>query len=178
MKYYVGVEFDVKKNKEYKTLQGAQTAADKADAKVYDEEGVQVYPLNVELVDEVPDGALDQNPDGAVNTYDKAGNKVGTATQEEVKKAEQMLEEEDVEKAEAAARTEEEVHGKIKRVFPGKLRYRRKPSFEQDAVCGATMFDEVEVSKKAVVGGRTLYKTALGYWVSGEPEHTVFIPEE
>ena len=32
----------------------------------------------VELTDKVPDGALKENMDGSVNTYDEAGNKVGT----------------------------------------------------------------------------------------------------
>lgn len=37
--------------------------------------------------DKVPDGALQQNPDGTVNAYDAAGNKVGTVTAEEAEKA-------------------------------------------------------------------------------------------
>lgn len=35
-------------------------------------------PKKVELTDEIPEGALDTNPDGSVNAYDAAGNKVGT----------------------------------------------------------------------------------------------------
>lgn len=37
--------------------------------------------------DKVPDGALQTNPDGTVNVYDEAGNKVGTISEEEAEKA-------------------------------------------------------------------------------------------
>lgn len=66
----------------------------------------------------------------------------------------------------------------IRRVFEGRLRLRRRPSFEDDAICGVTMFDEKKVEKKAKIGDRVLYKTTDGYWISGDPEHTEFIPEE
>lgn len=36
--------------------------------------------------DKVPDGALQQNPDGTVNTYDADGNKVGTISAEEAER--------------------------------------------------------------------------------------------
>ena len=85
---------------------------------------------------------------------------------------------EDIEAAAAAARSEEEVHGTIRRVFDGRLRLRRRPSLEDDAICGVTMFDEKNVEKKAKNGDRVLYKTTDGYWISGDPEHTEFIPEE
>lgn len=35
----------------------------------------------------VPDGALEPNADGSVNTYDEAGNKTGTITEKEAEKA-------------------------------------------------------------------------------------------
>lgn len=46
--------------------------------------------MNVELTDNVPDGALDTNPDGSVNTYDEDGNVVGTVSAEEVKKLQEQ----------------------------------------------------------------------------------------
>ena len=76
--FYMGEVFDKETNKEYKTLDGAKKAAEKAGLSVYDEEGVKVYPLKVELTDDVPDGALEENADGSVNVYNKAGEKVGT----------------------------------------------------------------------------------------------------
>lgn len=41
--------------------------------------------------DNVPEGALEENPDGTVNTYNEAGEKVGTATREQVAAAERKV---------------------------------------------------------------------------------------
>ena len=129
--------------------------------------------------DDVPDdAALEEKPDGYANAYDENGEKVGEVPAEEVKKIMDEITAEDVEAAAAATRSEEEVHGTIRRVFDGRLRLRRRPSFEDDAICGVTMFDEKNVEKKAKIGDRVLYKTTDGYWISGDPEHTEFIPEE
>ena len=164
--FYVGNTFDEKANKGYKTIQNAKKAAEKDGLSVWDEEGVKLYPLKVEVTDDVPDdAALEEKPDGSVNAYDETGEKVGEVSAEEVKEI-------------MAARSEEEVHGTIRRVFEGRLRLRRRPSFEDDAICGVTMFDEKKVEKKAKIGDRVLYKTTDGYWISGDPEHTEFIPEE
>lgn len=183
--FYMGDVFDKETNKEYKTLDGAKKAAEKAGLSVYDEEGVKVYPLKVELTDDVPDGALEENADGSVNVYNKAGEKVGTATPEEVKAAEEQITPEDIEQEAAAAKADQEdkepdeveVHGTIRRVFPGKLRLRRAPSFEDSAICGVTMFTEKAVTKKIKVGEKTMYKTLDGYFVSGDPAHVKFIPD-
>ena len=40
--------------------------------------------ISVEVTDNVPDGALETNEDGTVNTYDEEGNIVGTLSAEEV----------------------------------------------------------------------------------------------
>lgn len=42
--------------------------------------------------DNVPDGALQPNPDGSFNTYDKDGNKTGTISADEMKKAASNIE--------------------------------------------------------------------------------------
>ncbi len=176
---YVGNTFDKKVNKGYKTIQNAKKEAEKNGLSVWDEEGVKLYPLKVEVTDDVPDdAALEEKPDGSVNAYDENGEKVGEVPAEEVKKIMDEITAEDVEAAAAATRSEEEVHGTIRRVFDGRLRLRRRPSFEDDAICGVTMFDEKNVEKKAKIGDRVLYKTTDGYWISGDPEHTEFIPEE
>jgi hypothetical protein len=177
--FYVGNTFDEKANKEYKTIQNAKKAAEKDGLSVWDEEGVKLYTLKVEVTDDVPDdAALEEKPDGSVNAYDENGKKVGEVPAEEVKEIMDEITAEDVEAAAAAARSEEEVHGTIRRVFDGRLRLRRRPSFEDDAICGVTMFDEKKVEKKAKIGDGVLYKTTDGYWISGDPEHTEFIPEE
>lgn len=41
-------------------------------------------PIKVDLTDDVPEGALNVNADGSVNTYDEHGNAVGTVSAEEV----------------------------------------------------------------------------------------------
>ena len=48
----------------------------------------KVEPKDVELVDEkdVPEGALEDNPDGSVNTYDADGNKEGAIEAETAQK--------------------------------------------------------------------------------------------
>lgn len=40
-------------------------------------------PIKVELTDNVPEGALDTNSDGSVNTYDEDGNVTGTVSTED-----------------------------------------------------------------------------------------------
>ena len=80
MLYYFGKgkEFKKEECKEYKTLDGSRKAFDKAvaagtEATVWDENGVVV----IGMTDNVPEGALQTNPDGSVNAYDADGNKVG-----------------------------------------------------------------------------------------------------
>ena len=41
--------------------------------------------LKVDLVDDVPEGALETNADGSVNAYDENGNLVGTVDADTVK---------------------------------------------------------------------------------------------
>ena len=41
-------------------------------------------PVSVDMIDAVPDGALDTNADGSVNAYDEDGNAVGTVSAEDV----------------------------------------------------------------------------------------------
>ena len=62
--FYVGNTFDEKANKEYKTIQNAKKAAEKDGLSVWDEEGVKLYPLKVEVTDDVPDdAALEEKPE-------------------------------------------------------------------------------------------------------------------
>lgn len=77
MLYYLGkgTEFKKEECKEYKTLKNALAAAAKDEAlTVWDENGVVVGGLT----DNVPEGALNTNPDGGVNAYDENGNPAGT----------------------------------------------------------------------------------------------------
>ena len=98
-------------------------------------------------------------------------------TEEEVKQIENAITDQDIEAAITAANATEEVRGKIKRVFDGKLRLRHRPSIDDDAICGVTMFDEKTVIEKTIVSGHTWYKTTDGFWISGAPEHTEFVED-
>ena len=64
--FYVGNTFDKKVNKEYKTIKNAKKEAEKNGLSVWDEEGVKLYPLKVEVTDDVPDdAALEEKPHGS-----------------------------------------------------------------------------------------------------------------
>lgn len=74
--YYLGTgtEFVKAQCKEYKTIEGALKAAAKDESLVvWDEDGNIIGSLT----DNVPDGALQTNPDGSVDAFDADGNKVG-----------------------------------------------------------------------------------------------------
>jgi hypothetical protein len=75
--YYLGTGTEFVKNqcKEYKTIEGALKAAAKDESLVvWDEDGNIIGSLT----DNVPDGALQTNPDGSVDAFVADGNKVGT----------------------------------------------------------------------------------------------------
>ena len=77
MLYYLGkgTEFKKEECKEYKTSKNALAAAAKDEAlTVWDENGVVVGGLT----DNVPEGALNTNPDDSVNAYDENRNPAGT----------------------------------------------------------------------------------------------------
>ena len=67
-------------------------------------------PLKVELTDDVPEGALEENPDGSVNAYDQDGNVVGAVPAEEVEKLQEQAGEtfDESEKAKRGRKAKEE----------------------------------------------------------------------
>ena len=77
MLYYLGKGTELKKEecKEYKTIEGALRAAAKDEELVVWDENGQVIGS---LTDNVPEGALQTNPDGSVPAFDGDGNPVGT----------------------------------------------------------------------------------------------------
>lgn len=112
MLYYLGKGTEFKKEdcKEYKTIEGALKAAAKnEELVVWDENGNVIGSLT----DNVPEGALETNPDGSVNTYNADGNKVGTMTAEELKAATTITDEKDAEgqQGDAGASTDDENGG-------------------------------------------------------------------
>lgn len=83
MLYYLGKGTEFKKEdcKEYKTLEGVLRAAAKDESfVVWDETGAVIGSMT----DNVPEGALQTNPDGSVPTFYENGNPVGNVDTETV----------------------------------------------------------------------------------------------
>lgn len=192
MEYFMGETFNKEKNKPYKKLDAAEKAAEKQKAAVFDESGAVVkdFRENEEktaeqpqtaadtiqeqqatMTDTVPEGALDTDADGNAPTYDADGNQVGTATPEEIAKAEEMIT--DTIDGVPAVR----ITGKIRRVFNGSIRIRNAPSWDNEAVRGAAAFTEKEVTHVMEVDGQPMYKTLDGYFISGDPKLVEYIEE-
>lgn len=205
MEYFMGETFDKEKNKPYKKLDAAEKAAEKQKAAVFDENGevVKDFREKVEtpaeppqtatdgsqeqqqadnndqegqeqqatMTDKVPEGALDTDADGNVPTFDEDGNQVGTATPEEIKAAEEAVTE-NIDGVPAVR-----IKGKIRRVFNGSIRIRNAPSWDNEAVRGATAFTEKEVTHVMEVDGQPMYKTLDGYFISGDPKLVEYIEE-
>ena len=123
------------------------------------------------MTDKVPEGALDTDTDGNAPTFDADGNQVGTATPEEVKAAEEAVTE-NIDGVPAVR-----IKGKIRRVFNGSIRIRKAPSWDNDAVRGATAFTEKIVTHVMEVDGKPMYKTLDGYFISGDPKLVEYIKE-
>lgn len=168
--YYTGHDFE--SAKEYKTLEGAKKAADKAGMNVYDEDAVQIYP---EPVENPGEEQQQEQEEKTAATAETAQEQEGGQQQEAP--GEKPAEEQEVQEQEPAGIKEESVTGVIRRVFDGKLRLHRAPSFSADTVCGVTKFDERRVTQKATTPEGVMYKTASGYYVSGRPEHVEFIAD-
>lgn len=205
MEYFMGETFDKEKNKPYKKLDAAEKAAEKQKAAVFDENGevVKDFREKVEtpaeppqtatdgsqeqqpadntdqegqeqqatMTDKVPEGALDTDADGNVPTFDEDGNQVGTATPEEIKAAEEAVTE-NIDGVPAVR-----IKGKIRRVFNGSIRIRNAPSWDNEAVRGATTFTEKIVTHVMEVDGKPMYKTLDGYFISGDPKLVEYIEE-
>lgn len=67
-------------------------------------------PVEVELTDDVPEGALAENPDGSINAYDQDGNVVGTVPTEEIERLQEQAGEtfEEPEKGKRGRKAKEE----------------------------------------------------------------------
>lgn len=176
--FYVGNEFDTKKNKEYKTEDGARKAAEKALTCLFDADGNAIADfrtndteieqqqgetaenapaenVTVTMTDDVPEDAL---TDDDVKIYDGEGRKTGTMQQD--KFAELM----------AAAVDGDEIRmaGKIRRVFNGALRLRNRPSWDASAIAGTSVFTEKAITAALMVDGKPMFKTLDGYYITGD----------
>lgn len=121
--------------------------------------------------------AADKN---GLNVYDEDAAQIypePVADPEEDQQQEEQAAAVDEAVQEQAETKEEDVKGTIRRVFNGKLRLRREPSFDDSAICGVTAFDVKKAVKKFTTPDGVLYQTADGYFVSGRPGDVEFIPE-
>ena len=173
MLYYLGKGTEFKKEdcKEYKKLDAALRAAAKDESLVvWDETGKVIGSLT----DDVPEGALQTNPDGSINTYDADGNKTGTVDAETLK---EMTTEPD--KA-----TEEQQEDKV--IIPqgkmrvtvicdGSLNIRRSAEWGNDNICGRAIRGQSYYVKEIhVVDGKKMVRTIGDLYLSGESEHVQF----
>lgn len=193
--YFVGNEFNAD-NGGYKTLAQAKKQAEKKNMKVFDTDGAVVWPeeaaeeaeaaeeenaeneaeneateakeegVKVELTDDVPEGALEENQDGSTNVYNEAGEKVGTLSAEEMEKL-----------REEAGRAF--IIGTVEVIYKGMIALRNAASWNDGHKCGiAKTGYTAEVVQKEIVNGSPLYMMVNGKWISGKPEHVKFTPAE
>lgn len=149
-------EAAVEQPKEEKTEEN--TAAEE-NAENEEQEGA-----GLELTDDVPDGALDTNPDGSVNTYNANGERVGTISAEELAKLQ-----------ENAGKCIEEVRGTVTVVRDGLLAIRNAASWEDGHKCGICKTGyTVDVVLRLDIKGGVMYQTADGRYISGRDGDTVF----
>lgn len=173
MLYYLGkgTEFKKEECKEYKTIEGALKAAAKDESfVVWDETGKIIGSLT----DNVPEGALQTNPDESVNTYDADGNKVGTVDAATV--AELTGENEQ----EAKDEPEDKViipqnKMRVTVICDGSLNLRRSPEWEDDNICGRAIRGQTySVKEIYIVNGKKMVRTIGDLYLSGESEHVQF----
>ena len=151
--------------------QQATNSADQTDQEKKTDAETDQEQQQATMTDTVPEGALDTDADGNAPTYDADGNQVGTATPEEIAKAEEMIT--DTIDGVPAVR----ITGKIRRVVNGSIRIRNAPSWDNEAVRGAAAFTEKEVTHVMEVDGQPMYKTLDGYFISGDPKLVEYIEE-
>jgi len=194
MLYYLGrgTEFKKEDCKEYKRLDAALKAAEKDDNLiVWDETGKVIGSLT----NDIPEGALQTNPDGSVNTYDADGNKTGTVDAETAKKMttinddvsepdtgdnEQESTQENTKPDDASEEQEDKViipQGKMRVtvVCDGSLNIRRSAAWGNDNICGRAIRGQSYYVKEIhIVDGKKMVRTIGDLYLSGESEHVQF----
>lgn len=189
MLYYLGKGTEFKKEdcKEYKKLDAALRAAAKDESLVvWDETGKVIGSLT----DDVPEGALQTNPDGSVNTYDADGNKTGTVDAETLKEMTTVNDdvselatgdnEQETSQKNAEDEPEDKViipQGKMKVtvICDGSLNIRRSAAWGNENICGRAIRGQSYYVKEIhVVDGKKMVRTIGDLYLSGESEHVQF----
>lgn len=196
MLYYFGKgnEFKKEECKEYKTLDGAKKAWEKAikagdaDVSVWDEKGV----LIVGMTDDVPEGALQTNPDGSVNAYDTDGNKIGTVDGATVAAVTGNIgtgngqqdntgasgdgdsgQQDNVSESDTIITPQGTM--KVTIICDGTLNLRRSPHWGNANVCGrASRGQSYYVKEIHTVDGKKMVRTIDDLYLSGASEHVQF----
>lgn len=193
MLYYLGKGMEFKKEdcKEYKKLDAALKAAAKDESLVvWDETGKVIGSLT----NDVPEGALQTNPDGSVNTYDADGNKTGTVDAETLKEmttvnddvSELATGDNEQETPQENAEDDENTSNEDKVIIPqgkmrvtvicdGSLNIRRSAAWGNDNICGRAIRGQSYYVKEIhVVDGKKMVRTIGDLYLSGESEHVQF----
>ena len=171
MLYYLGKGTEFKKEdcKEYKKLDAALKAAAKDESLVvWDETGKVIGSLT----DDVPEGALQTNPDGSIPAFNEDGTSAGTVDSETV--------------AAVTGDNEQETQQENKVIIPqgkmrvtvvcdGSLNIRRSAAWGNDNICGRAIRGQSYYVKEIhVVDGKKMVRTIGDLYLSGESEHVQF----
>ena len=186
--YYLGkgTEFKKENCKEYKTIEGALKAAAKdEELAVWDGTGKIIS----QLTDNVPEGALETNPDGSVNTYDADGNEAGIMSTEELKAA-TTLTGDNAAGQEASGDDKTGIGECVSNsgtIYPekttraivdcdGALNLRRSASWGNESICGRAVRGQSYYIKAIhTVEGKKMLETIGGIFLSGQSEHVRII---
>ena len=180
MRYYLGKgkEFVKEECKEYKTEDGALKALAKTeDGVVWDENGQ--FICGVVDVADVPEGALETNPDGGVQAFDEAGNPAGTVDAATVAEVTGNEQESAQDNAEGQDEEDEVIvpqgRMRVTVVCDGSLNLRRSPAWGNENICGrATRGQSYFVKEIHRVNGKKMVRTVGDIYLSGESEHVQF----
>lgn len=190
MLYYLGkgTEFKKESCKEYKKLDAALKAAAKDESLVvWDETGKVI----VSLTDDVPEGALQTNPDGSIPAFNEDGTHAGTVDSETMAAVtgdnEQETQQENGENG-ANTETDETTEGeqedkviipqgkmRVTVICDGSLNIRRSAEWGNDNICGRAIRGQSYYVKEIhVVDGKKMVRTIGDLYLSGESEHVQF----
>lgn len=140
----------------------AENAAETAQNDATEEQEAATV-TGVELTDNVPEGALEENTDGSVNAYNKNGEKISTVSAAELDRLQRQ----------AGA------VGTVEVVRAGMIALRNAPKWEPRHKCGVA-----KTGYKARAVGRfetpdgAFYKLETGRYISAREGDTVFTPDE
>lgn len=186
--YYLGIgdKFIKAQCKPYKTIEGALKAAAKDESfVVWDEDGNVIGSLT----DNVPEGALEKNPDGGVNVYNESGEKIGEV---DAKTVETLTGNESAERQQAGStgdgaeggqndkdageekgiRNEQIEKFSVVVVCNGSLRLRRAASWEDWSECGRASKGQTYIGKRLfMLDGLPMLETIDGLFMSAAAEH-------